>query len=67
MDIANKTEFTYYITVNTEMIDKIGKAGGCYLYLAEITPKFRKQLATSDYEVKDNIITVNVTEDMKIS
>lgn len=66
-DITPSTDYTYNITANAEMIKKIGEKGGCYLYLAEITPKFKYQLGVKYDEVKDNIITVNVTEDMKIS
>lgn len=67
MDIATSLDYTYNITVNAEMIKKIGEKGGCYLYLAEIAPKFKYQLGVKNDEIKDNIITVNVTEDMKIS
>lgn len=59
-DISEANSFSYYITVNAEMINKIGEAGGCYLYLAAVpNPK--------DYpDAEDNIIIINVTEDMKI-
>ena len=34
--IEGNNYFTFYITVNAEMIEKIGKAGGCRLYLASL-------------------------------
>ena len=37
MDITEGNNyFTFYITVNAEMINKIGEAGGCRLYLAAL-------------------------------
>ena len=66
MDMVSD-DFTCDITVNAEMIKKIGEAGGCYLYLAKISPEFRYRLKIKNDDIKDNIITIDVTEGMKIS
>lgn len=60
IDIVKNDNSTYYLTVKAEMINKIGEAGGCYLYLATISNPDKYPDAV------DNIITIEVTEGMEI-
>ena len=60
MVLIPDTAYTYYASLNAEMIEKIEQKGGCILSLAAISNPDKYPDAV------DNIVTIEVTEDMKI-
>ena len=60
MVLISETSYTYYASLNAEMIEKIEQKGGCILSLAAVSNPDKYPDAV------DNIITIEVTEGMEI-
>ena len=60
MVLIPNTAYTYYASLNAEMIEKIEQKGGCILSLAAVSNPDKYPDAV------DNIVTIEVTEDMDI-